>query len=84
MSKIIDKLAAELDAAGLRVTFDAERNSERPCVRCGAANTPRELCQVGVYTDPNDIKVKGREVVRPLCARCQAQLGLKAFYENHR
>lgn len=65
----IQELDALIRAAGLRVTFDAERDISKPCIGCGAADKPRDLvtvaCRVNKYRD---------DVSRPLCAECSQGL----------
>ena len=66
----IQELDALIRAAGLRVTFDAERDISKPCIGCGATDKPRDLvtvaCRVNKYRD---------DVSRPLCAECGQGLG---------
>ncbi len=61
----VEDLAAMLDSAGARATFDRGRNSTHPCTFCGKspASGAHQLLTIGRYLD-------GTELTRPVCSGC--------------
>jgi len=62
----VSELAALLDSAGARVTFDSGRNCTHPCTFCGEKppGWGHKLLTIGHYID-------GSELTRPVCAGCE-------------
>lgn len=70
----VAELAEILRAAGIRPTFDPDRNIRRPCVICGETDEPRELVTIGTYARRMGGNLQpGDAIQRPMCKRCEEQ-----------